>query len=87
MVLLLPVVVECISNSLADELAVLLQCVQSVLHSLIYGLLYGATRLLDLIDTSTGLWTKKDKMLQRQSDSISKKIFLKNYTIQLQHHH
>lgn len=53
---MLPVVVKRISNSFADELAVLLQHVERVLHCLVDGLLYGVTHLLDLIDTMTRLW-------------------------------
>lgn len=68
--ILLPVVIERISNGLADELAVLLQCVQCVLHCLVYGLLYGATHVLDLIDTSTGLWTKRIKTIRRDSGIV-----------------
>lgn len=53
------VIVEGMSNSLADELAVLLQSVECVLDCLVDGFLYGVTQLLDLIDTLT--WLLKDK--------------------------
>lgn len=64
----LPVVVGRISNSLQEELAVLLHRVEGVLHCVIDGLLYGVTHLFDLIHTSTGL-----KIL-RQTNKILRKI-------------
>lgn len=50
-----PVVHERVSDGLADELAVLLQGVERVLHRLVDGLLDGATHLLDLVDAATRL--------------------------------
>lgn len=56
----LPVIIKCLSGSLGDKVAVLLQWVKRVLHSLVNGLLYSSTHLLNLIDTSTGLMVRKD---------------------------
>lgn len=73
---MLPVTAEHISNILADELAVLLQCVERVLHSLVDGLLYGVTHFLDLIHTLTGLW-KRVAVGKKKLTSIKQNIYLK----------
>lgn len=51
----LPVIFECIRDGLADELAVLFQGVECVLHSLVNSFLNGATHLLNLVNTATWL--------------------------------
>lgn len=56
-VCLLPVVSECISDGLADDLTVLLQGVECILDCLVNSFLDGATYLLDLVDAATWLQT------------------------------
>lgn len=50
-----PVVQQRVGDGLADELAVLLQRVERVLHRLVDGFLDGTTHLLDLVDAATRL--------------------------------
>lgn len=70
---ILPVIVERISNSLTDEIAVLLQRVLCVLHNLLDGLVYGLTHLFDLIDTLTRLWKRagRKKTLTKHNKNMN----------------
>lgn len=69
-----PVVHERIGDGLADELAVLLQGVERVLHRLVDGFLDGATHLLDLVDTATRLRCHAERVQKKTVDLSIKEL-------------